>query len=259
MTRLKINKLNNFVTQMPHGVVLTLPWLKKQGISCKLAWWYVRAHWLERVGIEAYKKPGDNVTWIGAISAIQSQLLLPIQVGAKSALELLGQTHFIPMQGIRRVVLFNNSTSNVPRWFLDQRLWDVEFLINKITLFQNENSDLGIMQKEIDGINIKLSSPERAAFEILSLVPHKQSFDEAAKLMEGLSQLRPNLIQDLLEKCKSIKTKRLFLYFADRFQHPWLTKLNLTKVDLGHGKRMIVQGGSFDSKYQISVPKLTEE
>ncbi len=259
MTRLERNKLNHLVTEMPFGVVLTLPWLKTQGISSKLAWWYVKSHWLERVGDEAYKKPGDNITWIGALSAVQTQLQLPIHVGAKSALELLGQTHFIPMQGIRRVTLFNSSNVKVPRWFCGPNNWNVKLLINKTTLFQGEDSTLGIMNKEIEGITLQLSTPERAALEVLSLVPHKQSFDEAVKLLEGLSQLRPSLVQSLLQKCKSIKTKRLFLYLADRYQHPWLTKLDLTPIDLGKGKRVIGEGGSFDSKYQISVPKIVEE
>lgn len=259
MIRLGRTKLNHLITEMPYGVVLTLSWLKSQGISSKLAWWYVKSHWLERVGDEAYKKPGDNITWIGALSAVQTQLQLPIHVGAKTALELLGQTHFIPMQGIRRVTLFNGSKVKVPRWFCDPNSWNVKLLINKATLFRDEDSALGIMNKKIEGINLQLSTPERAALEVLSLVPHKQSFDEAIKLLEGLSQLRPILIQSLLLKCKSIKTKRLFLYLADRFQHPWLAKLDLTEIDLGSGKRVIGEGGSFDSKYQISVPKIMEE
>ncbi len=259
MARLKRRKLNYLVTQMPPGIVLTLPWLKKQGVSCKLAWWYVQSHWLERVGDEAYKKPGDKVTWVGALSSLQNQLQLSVYVGAKTALELLGQAHFIPMQGIRRVILFNSSNSKVPHWFRKPDIWDVKFLINKASMFREEDSLLGVINKEIDGINISLSSPERAALEILFLVPHKQSFDEAIKLLENLSQLRPNLVQRLLEKCKSIKTKRLFLHFADKFQHPWLAKLDLTKIDLGHGKRVVGEGGTYDSKYQISVPKIMEE
>ena len=115
------------------------------------------------------------------------------------------------------------------------------------------------MKKEIDGINVKLSSPERAVLEILSLVPHKQSFDEASKLMEGSSRLRPQLIQSLLENCSSIKTKRLFLHFANKFQQDWFEKLDLTKIDLGHGKRVIGCGGNFDSTFQISVPTIAEE
>lgn len=257
--KLKRNKLNQLMSHIPHGVVLTLPWLKKQGISCKLAWWYAKSHWLERIGNEAYKKTGDTVTWMGALSAIQNQLQLPVHVGAKTALELLGQTHFIPLQGIKHVTLFNSSDAKIPRWFLDSKHWEIQLIINKATLFESESLDLGMMNKEIDGINIKLSSPERATLELLSLTPHKQSLDETAKLLESLNQLRPNVLQTLLEKCRSVKTKRLLLFFADKFQHPWATKLDLTKVDLGRGKRVIGQGGSFDPKYQISVPKIMEE
>lgn len=219
----------------------------------------VKSHWLARVGSEAYKKPGVNITWIGALAAVQTQLQLPIHAGAKTALELLGQTHFVPIQGIRRVMLFNRSNEKIPKWFRDPNSWNVKLLINKTTLFQGKDSTLGIMNKEIEGINLQLSTPERAALEILSLVPYRQSFDEAVKLLEGLSQLRPSLVQSLLLQCKSIKTKRLFLHLADRLQHPWLTKLDLTKIDLGSGKRVIGEGGSFDSKYQISVPKIMEE
>jgi hypothetical protein len=188
---------------------------------------------------------------------VQNQLQLSIHIGAKTALELLGQTHYIPMQGIRRVFLINNSSVKAPRWLLDSNLWGVDILINKVTLFEEKDSELGVMDR-VDRIKIKISSPERAVLEILSLVPHKQSFDEASKLMGTLNQLRPTLVQDMLEKCKSIKTKRLYLYLGDKFQHPWFTKLDLSKIDLGHGKRVIGQGGSFDSKYQISVPKIRE-
>ncbi len=259
MTRLERNKLKDVVTQMPSGVVLTLIWLKQHGVSCKLAWWYVQSHWLERIGNEAYKKYGDKVSWVGALAALQNQLHLPLHIGGKTALELLGQAHFIPMQGIKRVILFNRSHTKVPLWFRNAKIWDAECTIYRASLFHEDDSLLGIISKPIDGIDVYLSSPERAALEVLYLVPNKQSFEEAFKLIETLSQLRPNLVQSLLEECKSIKVKRLFLYLADRFQHPWLTKVDLSKVNLGHGNRVIGKGGNYDSKYRLSLPKITEE
>ena len=259
MTRSHRNKLNHLVTAMPPGVVLTLPWLEQQGVSAKLAWWYVKSHWLESVGEEAYKKSGDSVTWVGALSALQYQLRLPLHVGGRTALELLGQTHFIPLGGIQQVVLFATTNVRVPRWFRDSNSWKIKLLVNKTVLFNRQDFSLGVINKAIDGINISLSTPERAAIEVVALVPHKQHFDEAAKLIETLSQLRPSLLQNLLERCNSIKAKRLLLYFADKFQHPWLSKLDLTKVDLGKGKRMVGEGGCYDAKYQISVPKIEEE
>jgi len=37
-----------------------------------------------------------------------------------------------------------------------------------------------------------------------------------------------------------------------------LSKLDLSKVALGKGKRMIVPHGRFDAKYQITVPATSE-
>ena len=163
------------------------------------------------------------------------------------------------MKGIRRVALFNRSNSRVPLWFRKPNAWDAECAIYQASLFHEDDSDLGLISKPIDGINVYLSSPERAALEILYLVPNKQSYEEAFKLIEALTQLRPNVVQSLLEKCKSIKVKRLFLYLADKFQHPWLSRLDLSKVNLGRGNRVIGQGGSYDAKYQLSLPKILEE
>ncbi len=74
---------------MPQGLVLTLDWLKEHGVSCKLAWWYEKSRWLERVGNEAYKKYGDEVSWVGALSALQNQLHLPLHIGAKNGARVI--------------------------------------------------------------------------------------------------------------------------------------------------------------------------
>src|SRR5438105_5938688 len=148
MTRLKKSKLNSVITQMPSGFVLTLAWLKQHGLSYKIAWWYVQSLWLERVGNEAYTKYGDKVGWVGALSALQNQLHLPVHVGAKTALELLGQAHYIPMQGIKRAVLFNRSNSKVPLWFRTPKKWGAEFKIYQISLFQGKDENLGIISRK---------------------------------------------------------------------------------------------------------------
>jgi len=41
---------------------------------------------------------------------------------------------------------------------------------------------------------------------------------------------------------------------AERQEHTWLSKLDLSKINLGKGKRMIIPNGRFDAKYQITVP-----
>ena len=91
---------------------------------------------------------------------------------------------------------------------------------------------------------------------VLSLVPQEQSFEEAKLLMEGLSTLRPQAVQELLEVCNSIKAKRLFLFLAEACNHEWIKKINFLTIDLGNGKRVIEKNGVLDSKYNITVPKV---
>lgn len=259
MTRLQSNILNQLMVQTPPGMVLTLDWLVEHNVSSKLAWWYVRSGWLERIGDKAFKKAGDHVSWLGAVAALHNQLHLPFHVGGKTAIQLLGKSHFIPMQGIKQISLFTNKPIKAPSWLLKKKLWDVDLKIHKALLFKSDELTFGIIERAFDGINIFLSSPERAAMEILHLVPHQESFEEALLILENLGQLRPNVVQQLLERCNSIKVKRLFLYFAERVGHRWLSELNLSKIDLGRGKRVIGQGGEYNSKYLISIPKIMEE
>jgi len=90
---------------------------------------------------------------------------------------------------------------------------------------------------------------------MLHLVPRKISFEEAFLLMENLVSLRPDLVQRLLTMCRSIKVKRLFMYMAEEHGHSWISDLDLSRIDFGKGKRMIVPNGKYDRKYLITVPR----
>jgi hypothetical protein len=72
--------------------------------------------------------------------------------------------------------------------------------------------------------------------------------------MNGLPTLRPNVVQQLLVACRSIKVKRLFLWAAEAAQHDWVTRLAPGKIDLGTNKRQLYKGGRLDAKYRITVP-----
>ena len=88
---------------------------------------------------------------------------------------------------------------------------------------------------------VRYSSKERAFLELLDELPKHESFHQVDALMEGLSDLSPRRLQALLEACSSVKVKRLFLFFADRHRHAWRPKLDLAKIDLGSGKRVLVR------------------
>lgn len=66
------------------------------------------------------------------------------------------------------------------------------------------------------------------------------------------------MVQSLLEACASVKMNRLFLHLAEKHAHPWFKQLDLTKVSLGSGKRVLFTGGRLDPKYLITVPAAAE-
>ncbi len=91
---------------------------EQQGISAKLAWWYVSAGLLKRVGTKGYKKAGDTVSWVGIVTALQSQMCLPLHVGGITALRLLKQTQ----EGdTREIMLFADLQTRVPSWLSKKR------------------------------------------------------------------------------------------------------------------------------------------
>jgi tRNA-binding EMAP/Myf-like protein len=59
-----------------------------------------------------------------------------------------------------------------------------------------------------------------------------------------------------LEKCNSVRAKRVFLYVASTVNHNWYKKLDESKIDLGKGTRQIVVGGEYIKKYDICVPRI---
>jgi len=259
MTRDNGIKINSLLKSIPRGAVLTAGWLKTQGVSSRLAWWYVKSGWFERVASGAYKLTGDSIAWTSAIHAVQQQMCLPIHVGGKTALQLLGKSHYVSTGFVQQgIQLFSPLGTKLPRW-LSSDCWEESFILFTTPLFDGlANKNEGLFEQSYEGLKIRISSPERAALEVCYLVSKAISFQEAALLIENLSRLRPQLVQTLLEGCQSIKAKRLFLYLSEHYQHNWIGELNLKAVVLGKGKQVIAGGGKYNSQYRISVPSLEE-
>lgn len=249
------SKLNLLLSQWPKNTVAVQEWLHVLGISRQLAEGYRRSGWVQRIGRGAYVRISDKVEWFGGVHALQFQLDLPVHVGAKTALELLGYAHFLPLGKGGGVHLFGSAGQRLPAWFLRQR-WEANVQYHATRLF-SDKPDTGLTEKTIGEFPVRISVPERAALELASLVPQKESFEGAKLLLEGLTTLRPELVQELLEACRSVKAKRLFLYLAEECEHVWVQKLDLARVNLGSGKRSIVSGGHLNARYQITVPEVS--
>ena len=245
------SKLNQLLKKWPADTVALQSWLRDRGISKDLTRVYCNNGWLIRVGRGAYARAGDTVDWKGAIFALQEQARLPIWPGGLSALSLSGFAHYLPMAK-ETLWLFGDPGTRLPAWFRAHD-WRVHIKFQAPHLFEPRQLDLST--RKFANFTIKLASPERAVFELLYLVPNRYSFEFAAVAMQGLLNLRPEVMQLHLQACRSVKVKRLLLFLADYYAHPWLQRANVRSVQLGSGKRQIVKGGRLDSRYQITVPK----
>jgi len=250
MTTQNETKLKKLFSVLQPGKVVTATFLESVGISRDLQKYYLESGWLEPLGRGAYIKPGDSVEWHGALHAIQTQTKTNIHVGGLTALSLQGFSHYLKMSR-ETIYLFSSRKEKLPKWFTDCN-WNAE-IVHKQTTFLP--GDLGIKSIEIKQLSVLTSLPERAIMECLFLAPQLMDLTECYHLFEGLVNLKPKLVTELLENCNSVKVKRLFLYMADKVNHQWFQFLNLEKVDIGKGNRILVEKGVYQAKYLISVPK----
>jgi len=248
----KLTKINQLIRKWPRGTVATASYLKKQGFTYDLLTKYRHSGWITSFGQGAYVLPEDRVEWFGALYAVQSQLGLEVHAGGKTALELKGYGHYVPEE-TRTLFLYAQPRLILPAWFSGERL-GLRLVVTRTSLFPPESHE-GLSEWKEREFSVRISSPERAAMEMLHLVPEKISFEESLLIMESLVTLRPEIVQKLLEICRFVKVKRLFMYMAEKHKHPWVEKLDRSRIDLGRGKRKIVSGGELDPKYQITIPR----
>lgn len=257
MTTNNDRKLKILLEKHKSGTVCLASWLQRQGISRDLQQYYCKSGWLEPVGRGAFKRPGDQVDWRGGLYALQEQANLAIHVGGITALSMQGTGHYIRF-GREKVYLFSPLGVSLPAWFKHYD-WDAD-----IEHVRSDFLPKGVVVGEVrrmtlasagDFVPVKISDAERAILECLYLAPNKQNLAESFQVMEGLVNLRPKVVQQLLEACTSVKVKRLFLYLAEKAGHQWLEFVGRSNINLGKGDRSIVQNGVYVAKHRISIPK----
>ncbi|MFC1643657.1 type IV toxin-antitoxin system AbiEi family antitoxin [Chlamydiota bacterium] len=248
----ELGKLQKLLSILRKGIVYTQKYLSKLGYYHDLIKSYRRNGWIESIGTGAFKLSGDQIDWFGGVYTLQNQLKLPVYVGGRTALQLKGFAHYGRL-GKEKCFLFGEKGTQLPKWFTEYD-WgvDIQFKATNLLPFNFRESFMAYNHKDFE---IVFSAPERSVMEMLYYIPNKQGFDEARHIMESLMSLRPKLIQKLLEECRQIKVKRIFLYMADKLEMPWFDKIEMDQIDLGKGKLMVVENGVLDNKYLITVPR----
>ncbi|MCK0157264.1 type IV toxin-antitoxin system AbiEi family antitoxin [Cellulophaga sp. F20128] len=250
----KEQKINQLLSAQPSGAVYLSSWLTENGFSTQLLNRYKKSNWLYSLGTGAWMRVGENPTYEGAIYALQQQAESSVHIGGKTALSLLGKAHYLELS-TQQIILFGGHKEKLPAWFTAYN-WKV-----KINYFSSSflPAKSGLQTLEQRNFSLQISNPIRALLECLYLAPKKQKLVECYEIMEGLNNLRPKHVQDLLEQCTSIKVKRLFLYMAEKVNHDWFTYIDVAKIDIGKGKRSLVKDGVYIAAYGITVPKALAE
>lgn len=242
----KLKWLNDQLSQCD---LLLISYLNRHDISRSHVQNYVKSGWLEPVASGVYKKPNKTISWSSALAALQLQQVSPLHLAGLSSLAHQGLSHYLPM-GSEKIQLNSIKAIRLPKWVFSQN-WQIEYKCSKVLdkVYENDLIELTVNKQ-----TVKASIIELAFLEVLEKVTDESSFIFASELFQGLISLRPRKLQSLLERSPSVKVKRLFLFLAHYYQHPWLKRLDEGKVELGSGNRQIVKGGYVDKKHKITVP-----
>ena len=258
-------KLNRLERLLPEGLLVDASWLTEQGYSTSLRRQYVTAGWLTQPTRQVYQRRRGSVSWQQAVVSLQMLLGERLVVGGRTALDLQGFSHYLTST-VQEVHLYG--PEHAPTWLYKLPL-DVRFVYhNSEKLFPTATPTKSLaLSAEIEptdfvkqpwgpwGWQLCMASPERAILELLDELPDRESFYQVDKLFEGLANLSPRKVENLLARCRNVKVKRLFFYFADRHKHAWLKRIDRTMINLGKGKRLLVRGGRLDTTYLITVPE----
>lgn len=276
----KHDRINQLDRDLPEGLLVDAAWLSDKGYSTALRSQYVSVGRLQQPAGRVYRRPRGTLSWQQAVLSLQLLLHHRLVVGGRTALELQGYAHYVS-SGRSEVHLYGPSPP--PTWLSTLPLKERFVYHNSTPLFGKEEpapSFPTVLGGEVvnagagaalEGAALRflpwgqwdwpmvISTPERAILEELNELPDRESFHQVDMLMEGLGDLSAPRLETLLVRCRSVKVKRLFFFFADRHGHAWLKRLDRAAVDLGKGKRMLVKGGRLDAIYEITVPRELDE
>lgn len=253
-----MNNINRVLQQWPQGAVVPPAWLEESGLSRRDAAKHAQRGNLLRIGTGAYARPGDDLRWEGGIYGLQygeEPPTLSFWPGGLTALSLAGYSHYV-IFGRERLQLFGKPRVRLNKWF-GAHDWGVDLELNPASLFQRDEDK--IFETYIPPgrtWRIYVSAPEMAILELLYITPDELLFsDRLVDTFNGLTNLRPRRLQRLLEVCTSVKVKRVFLLLGRNLEHGWYARLDKARIDLGKGKRQLIQGGKLDMEYQLVVPE----
>ncbi len=110
-------KINRLLQKVPSGAVYLSSWMNRNGVSYNLQRHYKDSAWLTPLSSGVMVRTGESPTIYGALYSLNTQGGKHFSIGAMTALEIAGYSHYVPM-GKKTVVLFSPKEERPPSWFL---------------------------------------------------------------------------------------------------------------------------------------------
>ncbi len=249
------SKINWLASHAPPGSLVIQQWLVENGISHSLTQKYAQNGWLTKLSNGVYYRPGPHPeykpSWVDAMQALQQQLQLPVHLAGLSSLSHQGLGHYLPL-GSEQIWVGVRDKQVLPKWFkqFPGQAW-LYSSNSKLT----DLSDNDFTYVQVKGKDLKISTLELAAYEVVDAIGKHIRFEHAAELFQGLVSLSPRRVQSLLNRSHAVQTNRVFLYLSHYSGHQWTQRLEESQIELGKGKRQVVAEGRYDEQYKITVPE----
>ena len=106
-------KIQQIIEAEPHISLLFGDWLSRQGLDAKEQYAYMKRGWLDRISKGVYVLQGKVPTLLNAIAAYNKQLDKHCIIGAYTALELRGYSHYLSL-GKPSAYLFTDRFNKIP-------------------------------------------------------------------------------------------------------------------------------------------------
>lgn len=228
-----MSRLNDLYSKLRAGSPVTSQELTGLGVSADLAVHYVRAGWLTRLARGVFARPDTPLELHPSLRLLERRLK-GLHVGGKSALDWHGVRHNVAQHP--KLQLYGWASTTLPAWFTER----FPSSYHRLRLFDEKPDALlrvSRFQREPDGPLV--SDPERAVLELLSDVGVRQPLQEARDILEGTPSLRAAVLQELLERCKQVKTVRLCLTLGRELNLPWVAKFDPKRLPTGSDRRWV--------------------
>lgn len=228
-----MSKLNDLYRKLKPGSPTTSEELAAVGVSGDLAVHYARAGWLTRLARGVYVRPDTPLELHPSLRLLERHVK-GLHVGGRSALDWQGLRHHVAQQP--SLQLYGWASGPLPAWFLQR----FPSTYHRLRLFDEQPTALrrvSHFHRKADGPLV--SEPERAVLEVLSGVGVRQPLDDARDLLAGVPALRAVVLQELLSRCKQVKTVRLCLTLGRELNLPWAARLDPTRLPTGSAQRWV--------------------